>query len=130
MKIYESGFAFLISEKNTVLTHPTRKELIMNSDLEQLNKGADQKDMELLYTDINGRRAGVLEIRDPYVTENDVYVIYQPLQVLNGSLIMVIPRSEALEGLRKLTWTLIIIALISLSLLALSIYFIIKKAFL
>lgn len=127
MKIYESGFAFLISGNNTILTHPIRKEWIMNSDLKQLNKGVDQKNMELLFTDINDRKAGVIEVKDPYVTENDVYVVYQPLKVLNGSLIMVIPRSEALEGLRKLTWTLIIIAFISLSLLALFIYFIIKK---
>ena len=127
IKIYDSGFAFLISGKGTILTHPTRKEFILTSNLEQLTEGIDKKNIALLLNEVEERNAGTFEIRDPYVTENDVYAIHQPLQVLNGTLIMLVPKSEALEGLYKLTGTLLIIAFLSFSLLALSIFFIIKK---
>ncbi len=127
MKIYETGWAFLLSGKNTVLTHPFRKESIMNSNIQDLTAALEESEVESLLNDIKNRKSGTLEVNIPAIVDEDAYIIYNPLPVLDGTLMMVVPKSEALEGLYKLVLTLLIIAFLSLFFLAFSIYFIIKK---
>lgn len=125
-KIYDSGFAFLISHKCTALTHPV-KDFIMNRNLREMAEGYESNIMDGVLIDIADRKDGLVELTDPYLTEGKIFLLYHPIEVLEGTLIIVIPRNEVLGGLYNLTFTLLLIAFVSFALLIITIYFIIKK---
>lgn len=125
-KIYDSGFAFLISRKCTVLTHPV-KDFIMKRNLKEMAKGYDSNIMDGVLKDIAERKNGFVELTDPYLTEGKVLLLYHTIEVLEGTLIVIIPKREVFGGLYNLILTLMLIAFFSFILLILLIYFIIKK---
>ena len=125
-KIYDSGFAFLISRKGTALTYPV-KDFIMNRNLREMAEGYESNIMDGMLKDIADRKDGFVELTDPYLAEGKLFVLYHPIEVLEGTLIIVISRNEVLGGLYNLTITLLLIAFVSFVLLIITIYFIIKK---
>ncbi len=131
MKLYETGFAFLISREGILLTHPVDKGLIMKTTIEDIAKGAEmkmsQEEVNGILQDLEQRKGGMAEVTESYIFNGKAILIYRPMDVLNGTIIMLIPRDEALKGLYRLTFVLLSIAVISFLLLAVSIYFIIKR---
>lgn len=131
IKIYETGFAFLISNDGTLLTQPFQKEMDINLNIMDLAKEEelrmDKEMVEGILKDIKQRKGGMVEITESYIIKKKAILIYRPLNVLNGTVIIVIPKDEALKGLYKFTFLLLGIGLVSFILLVVSIYYIIRK---
>ncbi len=132
MKLYETGFAFLISQDGLLLTHPVDKDLIMKTTIQDIANGEEmdmsQEKINGILQDLEQRKEGMAEITESYIFNGKAILIYRPMDVLNGTIIMLIPRDEALKGLYRLTFILLSIAVISFLLLVVSVYFIIKKS--
>lgn len=131
IKVYETGFAFLISNEGILLTRPLHIELNMNQSIEDLAEGEelkmDKSRVEEILKNIKQRKGGMVEIEESYIYKNKAILIYRPLNVLDGTVLILIPRDEALKGLYRFTFIWVGIGLISFILLVISIYYIIKR---
>ena len=131
IKVYETGFAFLISNDGILLTQPFHKDLIMSETIQDLAKMEELKMnkevVDGILNDIRQRKGGMVEITESYIFKNEAILIYRPLNVLNGTVLIVIPKDEALKGLYRFTLIWVGIGLVSFILLVIIIYFIIKR---
>jgi len=131
MKLYKTGFAFLISKEGILLTHPVNKDLIMKTTIVDIAEGEvlkmSQEKANGILHDIKQRKEGMAEITESYIFKGKAIIIYRPMDVLNGTIIMLIPRDEALKGLYMLTFILLGIAVISFLIFVVSIYLIIRR---
>lgn len=117
IKVFETGYAFLISRYGTFITHPNRN-LIMNQTIFSLAEeiGSDQlrkvgKGM------IEGRREFVLMNETPGAHER--YLYYTGLEYGGWSLGIIFPRDEMLSQVRNLSKSMGLIGLGGFCLLAL-----------
>ena len=101
VKLYETGYAFLISHDGTFVTHPT-KDFIMN---ETIFSVAER------YNDLAVRKYGQEALRgksdfiflNQFLDKKDIWVYYVPLLTNDWSLGVVIPDDELMADLNELT---------------------------
>ncbi len=126
IKVFDSGFAFLISKEHTILTY-LRKDYIMTRKLEDLILSLSEDELRLFIYDIDSGTSGTLLINEPDVLDEKLFVMYHPMDLLNGTLLVVIPSSEVLGDLKSLTRELFAVSLLALLLIGTFVFMIVRK---
>ncbi len=125
IKIAETGYAFLISKKGTLVTHP-RQDLIMKQNIfslaDKLNKPGLHK---LGQSMINGETN--LISKKHLFTGEEAWLFHAPLPSNGWSLGVVFPKEELLTGVNKLQIELKAFVAVGMSLLLLVIWFIARS---
>jgi len=94
--IFESGYAFLSSNKGMILSHPTNKDWIGNRSLDEFAGNIYE-----MSQDIEEGKRGQIETIDP-TTGKEVIAFYEPLKEGNYSFVLVVPKEEMLAGVVSL----------------------------
>ncbi|MCD4807196.1 MAG: PAS domain-containing protein [Methanococcoides sp.] len=94
--IFESGYAFLSSNKGMILSHPTNKDWIGNRSLDEFTGKIHE-----MSQDIEEGKSGQIETIDP-TTGKEVIAFYEPLKEGNYSFVLVVPKEEMLAGVVSL----------------------------
>ncbi|WP_406660962.1 ATP-binding protein [Methanolobus sp. ZRKC3] len=106
--IFESGYAFLSSNKGMILSHPTNKDWIGNRSLYEFTGNIHE-----MSQDIEEGKSGHIEIIDP-TTRKEVIAFYEPLKEGNYSFVLVVPKEEMLAGVVSLRNELIFFSAIAI----------------
>jgi len=125
-KVFDSGFAFLISKEHTILTY-LRKDYIMTHKLEDLTLSLSKSELELFLNDIDSGTTGTIMIKEPEVLDEALFVMHHPMDLLNGTLLVVIPANEVLGDLKTLTLELLAVSLLALLLIGTFVFVIVRK---
>jgi sigma-B regulation protein RsbU (phosphoserine phosphatase) len=119
VKIFQSGYAFLISQNGVFITHP-REELILRESLFSLAEiRGDPGLREIGRAMIRGEQ-GFVKVRD-FVSGKESRLAYAPLSSSGWSLGIIFPENELYAGLRRLGRGVLLIGLIGLSLLVVAV---------
>lgn len=94
--IFESGYAFLSSNKGMILSHPTNKDWIGNKSLNEFTGNIYE-----MSQNIEEGKSGQIETIDP-TTGKEVIAFYEPLKEGNYSFVLVVPKKEMLAGVVSL----------------------------
>lgn len=111
IKVYNSGYGYMISHTGTVVTHP-RKEEIMNESIFSIADNKKLPELRKYGKDmINGGR-GLAQIPYiNYVNEKESWLAYAPVPSNGWSIIIVCPVDEFMTDANKLFRELIIMAI-------------------
>jgi sigma-B regulation protein RsbU (phosphoserine phosphatase) len=119
VKIYKTGYAFLISQNGRFVTHP-RNDLILRESIFSLaEEQGDRNLREIARSMIRGDQ-GFAPSRD-FVSGKKTWLAYAPLPSSGWSLGVVIPEEELLTGIRQLGREVLLIGLFGGILLILAI---------
>ncbi|MCK4677119.1 MAG: SpoIIE family protein phosphatase [Bacteroidales bacterium] len=113
IKIYETGYAFLISQTGMIITHPN-SELRMNESIFSLAEKYNRPDVKKIGEDMIKGNSQFL----PYAaltdsTPNRIY--YAPLPESNWSMAVIFPEAELFADLNELHRTSIIIGILGIT---------------
>ena len=125
IKIAETGYAFLISKKGTLVTHP-RQELIMDQTIFSLADKFNKPELHKLGKSMVNGETGFISKKHLFTGE-DAWLFYAPLPSNGWSLGVIFPKDELLAGINKLQMELGAFAVAGLSLLLLAIWFIARS---
>ncbi len=104
ISIFDTGYAFVVSNTGIIMSHPTEKEWIGTQKLSDFaNEEISGMDM-----DINNGKAGYIETIDP-ATGKEVIMFYEPVKTGNFALVLSVPREEMLAGVDKLKSDMILL---------------------
>ena len=126
MKVFDSGFAFLISKEHRLLTY-LRKDYIMTHRLEDLTLNLSEDELKLFFDNIDSGKTGILMIKEPKVFDEKLFVMHHPMDLFNGTLLVIIPASEVLGDLNTLTLKLFAISTLALLLVVAFVFVIVRK---
>jgi serine phosphatase RsbU (regulator of sigma subunit)/HAMP domain-containing protein len=125
IKIAESGYAFLISKKGTLITHP-RKDLVMNHTIFSLADEFNQPELHELGKKMVNGEANFISKKHLFTGE-DAWLFHAPLPSNGWSLGVIFPQDELLAGVNKLQMELRGFAACGLALLLVAIWFIARS---
>ena len=125
VKLYDNGYAFLISHNGTFVTHP-KKDFIMN---ETIFSVAEK------YNDLAVRKFGQAALQgksdfillNQFLDKKNVRIYYQPLLTNDWALCVVIPEDELMADLDALTKYILLFNLLGAILLILAIIFLANR---
>ena len=123
IKLFESGYAFMVSDDGTFLSNKDKKKIGTESISE--NAKTDEDLAEISSTIVNGEE----KIISAFSKELDEDVIMFPAKVAltNWYLVAVVPQDEIMAAVSKLIYTLVILGLIMILVISGSVYFITNK---
>jgi len=122
IKILKTGYGFLISKNGTLVTHPSQ-ELIMNETLFGVAEArGDTRLREIARKMIKGE-SGSIPFWDLVSTKN-CWMTYTPIPSTGWSLAILFPMDELMADINRLYRTMIIMAVIGLTLLSVAVIFI------
>ncbi|BDD88353.1 SpoIIE family protein phosphatase [Desulfofustis limnaeus] len=125
LKLYDSGYAVLLSDSGKFLYHPNRA-LILNETIFSLAESRlDRQLWEIGRDAVNGG-TGFLE-RESYLHNAPSFFYYHPLPVGDWSLCFLFPRAEVLREITSLTRTTLTINLLGFLVLALAITWLTRR---
>lgn len=109
IKIYESGYAFLLSNRGTFITNPN-KNMILNESIFSIAEEKEQQELRTM-----GRRmikGGDGFVFVPYFNEKeDCWISYAPLRSIDWSIAVVIPQEELYASLSYLNRIILLIGI-------------------
>ncbi|UCC38997.1 MAG: SpoIIE family protein phosphatase [Candidatus Aminicenantes bacterium] len=105
IKIYKSGYAFLISRHGIVVTHPF-KELIMNETLFSVAEARGDAQLREIGRDMIKGKFGFVPFQS-IVTGRDCWMAYRPIPSSGWSLGVIFPQDELLTDIVNLNKTVI-----------------------
>ncbi|MFA5465883.1 MAG: methyl-accepting chemotaxis protein [Candidatus Cloacimonadales bacterium] len=112
IKIFNTGYAFLLSNNGTFLSYP-QKKFIGEKTLEEYSKEINNSKLSDLSKEVLNGKSGRVQIKDPIIGKNAIYV-YHPVGSTGWSMVSVIPKGEMLKDLYSLITGMIIIAVIAI----------------
>ncbi len=121
VKIYQTGYAFLISQNGRFLTHPD-KQLIMRESMFSLAVSRKDPSLRQLGRDMIRGGQGFVPVND-FSSGKNSWMYYTPLGNTGLTLGVIFPEDELFANVRRLSQRLIIIGLIGLAFLGLVITF-------
>jgi serine phosphatase RsbU (regulator of sigma subunit)/HAMP domain-containing protein len=125
IKIASTGYAFLISKKGTLITHP-RKDLVMNHTIFSLADEFGQPELHKLGESmVNGETDFIT--KKHLFTGEDAWLFHAPLPSNGWSIGVIFPQDEMLAGINKLQVELRAFVAFGLALLLLVIWFIARS---
>ena len=125
IKIAKTGYAFLISQNGTFVTHP-KKELVMNETIfSQAETRGDEELRRIGRKMIHGK-SGFVPFRS-ILTEKLCWMVYAPLSSTKWSLGVLFPQDELMADVIRLNKTLIILGLLGFIFLLVVIVFIARS---
>ena len=117
IRIYDTGYAFLLSRHGTFITHPDRS-LVMNQTIFSLAEETKSPELRQIGRKmLDGESAFVL--LDEAVSEDERYLFYTGLEYGGWSLGVIFPKSEMLADVTRLSNVMALIGLAGFALLAL-----------
>jgi serine phosphatase RsbU (regulator of sigma subunit)/HAMP domain-containing protein len=125
IKIAETGYAFLISKKGTLITHP-RKNLIKSHTIFSLADEFNKPELHKLGKSMVNGETNFISKKHLFTGE-DAWLFYAPLPSNGWSMGVIFPQDELLTGINKLQIELRIFAAIGFVLLLLAIWFIARS---
>ena len=125
IKIYESGYAFLISQSGVFISHPD-KDLIMNESIFSIAEATGDTALRHIGRDMVHGKEGFVPL-NRHLTGKISRMYYAPLQSTGWSLGVVVPENELFSALRTLTLELALIGTAGFTLLFLVIVLISGK---
>ncbi|MFH1914745.1 MAG: SpoIIE family protein phosphatase [Pseudomonadota bacterium] len=125
IRIYDTGFAFMLSRHGTFIAHPNRK-LIMNHTFFSMAEEMEAPEFRQVGRDmIEGKNAFVRI--DESIFGNERYLFHTGLEYGGWSLGVLFPRSEMLAEVHRLSNVMALIGLTGFALLALVIIYIARR---
>lgn len=115
IKIFQSGYAFLISRHGMMVTHPF-KELIMNETLFSAAEARDDTRLREIGRDMIRGKSGFVPFQS-IVTRKDCWMAYSPIPSSGWSLGVIFPQDELMSDIRNLNKTVIFLGAIGFILL-------------
>lgn len=125
IKIYESGYAFLLNAEGNFIVHPNN-DLVNKESLNSLAKKLNQPYLIEIARDIKNKKSGHRKVL-PYTTHKTAWLYYAPLKNTDWTLAIIFPEEELYKDLHKLNHQLILIGVIGLVLLLVLIVVIVNK---
>ncbi len=122
VRIFRSGYGFLVSGNGTFVTHPN-SDFIMNESIFSLADQRKDPGLKKIGMAMIGGKIGFVPI-DDLVSKKKSWIIYMPLPSLGWSLGVVYPQKELLADIRRLNRVLIALSATGFSLLLAIIVFI------
>jgi signal transduction histidine kinase/HAMP domain-containing protein len=112
IKVYETGYAFMISRNGSLVTHPI-KELVMNTTIFSIAEESNSQELRKVGRDMMVGKASFAEVEYRNVATGKLsWISYAPVKINNWSLGVVYPRDELLASLNSLFKVVIILTLI------------------
>ncbi|OPY87055.1 MAG: Phosphoserine phosphatase RsbU [Smithella sp. PtaU1.Bin162] len=99
IQIGETGYAFLISQKGTYVTHPDSR-LIMNKTIFQLANEKNDPQIKEIGTKMTIGLSGFVETKS-LMTGKDCWLAFTPLSTSGWSLGLVLPRDELMADVSR-----------------------------
>ncbi len=113
VRTFDTGYAFMVSNTGTFLSHPTHKDWIGEKGLHDFEGEGLEKASEYIKNGVGGH----LESTDP-TTGKTVVMFYEPVDTGNSAFVLVIPKEEMLAGVTALRNRLLIISAVSILFMA------------
>jgi sigma-B regulation protein RsbU (phosphoserine phosphatase) len=121
VKIYQTGYAFLVSQNGRLLTHPN-KNLMMRQSMFSLAVAENDPQLRQIGRDMIRGGQGFVPVND-FVSREKSWMYYTPLGSSGLTLGVIFPEDELFANVRRLSQRLIIIGFIGLAFLGLVITF-------
>ncbi|MFC2097620.1 SpoIIE family protein phosphatase [Bacteroidota bacterium] len=120
IKIYESGYAFMVSRKGAFISHPNA-ELIMNESLFSISVEFNEPNIREIGRSMIDGQTALIDTNSEIFPKS--WLFYTQLPENKWSIGVVFPENELFSGLKRITITIIILGFIGFILL----YLIITK---
>jgi len=125
IKIFDSGYAFLLSRNGTIITHP-HTEYIMNESIFSLAAEHDYPHLREIGQKMINSEQGFIKI-DSVLYNGISWVYYAPLSNNNWSIGFIFPEKELYSDLNELTISITIIILTGIAITTVVIFLITKR---
>jgi PAS domain S-box-containing protein len=122
VRIFDTGYAFMVSNTGVLLSHPTHKDWIGKKNLYDFGGENVRKASNDIKNGIGGR----LETIDP-TTGKNVILFYEPVETGDFAFVLVVPKEEMLAGVTDLRDRLLIISAVSILFMAALAYMIARS---
>lgn len=116
IRIFETGYAFLLSRHGTFLTHPNR-DYIMNQTIFTLAEESDLPQLRSIGRDMLEGKTAFVRLKEKGGSER--YLFHTHLEYGGWSLGVIFPEDEMLADVHRLSWAMALIGLGGFILLAL-----------
>ena len=125
IKMFESGYAFLVSNTGIFVSAPD-KALIGNKTLDDFAAEKNNPQLTEISEQIKAGNSGYVNTIDPF-TGKTVTMFYTPVETGHWGFIMVAPDSEMLANVNRLQTILILVCVIGILLMSALIWFVAKR---
>ena len=116
IKIYDTGFGFLISKNGTIVTYPD-KRYVMNETIFSIAETLQDSTLRAIGRKMIAGETGFVPLKSG-LTENKAWLYYTPLLSSGWSLGVLFPEKEIMADFRRLSAVLIILGIVGLILLS------------
>lgn len=125
IKVFESGFAFVISSNGSIVTHPNKKFILNETIFSIAEETNNQKMREVGRHMISGKSN--FETLSTVSLGEDSKIYYTPFSSNKWSLAVMFPESELYADLHSLSWFILIISVLAIILIIFTITAVSKK---
>jgi sigma-B regulation protein RsbU (phosphoserine phosphatase) len=107
VRIYQTGYAFLISRNGVFVSHPNR-EMIMRESIFTVAEAANDSELRRIGREMIRGGEGFILLPE-YFTGKKAWMYYAPLPAAGWSIGVVIPADELFADVRNLSWIVLAI---------------------
>ncbi|RKQ87648.1 methyl-accepting chemotaxis sensory transducer with Cache sensor [Solirubrobacter pauli] len=122
IKVYDTGYAYLVSGKGVLLASPDKSKTGKVS-LAQLAETTENPELKQVADSIAAGKDGQLETKDPF-TGKEIVLSWNKIDAAGWSFLTAVPKSEVLAPVKSLQNTLFIVGIVALILISLVILFV------
>ena len=122
VKLFETGYAVILSSDGTLVTHPTSKEYIGTQKIGEFEGTA----YDQIQTDVENGISGQITEMNPLTGKTTVY-FYEPVETGNYFVLASVPEDEMLAGVNALKTEITAIFIFAIALMAVISYFIVNS---
>jgi len=113
IKIYKTGYAFLVSQKGRIITYPNN-QITMKETMFSLADKYNRPDLATIGHEMMQGKTNFLPYKSLY-DGRPCMIYYEPLQYSNWSIGVVFPEKELFADLDKLFWRILLISILGIA---------------
>ena len=111
IKVYESGYGFMVSQTGTMITHP-RKDVIMNETIFSIAEEQKSPQLREIGRQMISGKSSLAEMEYHNITNGKLsWIFYAPITTSGWSVGLVIPVDELLADVNKLNIMVLFLAI-------------------